>query len=107
MSFLGYEGTAWRAACRTALATGPATRAPVTSLTPGWPTTITATATRGACAGAKATIHAWDDGGLVPSWAVPVLAATCVPGIATDRAVPPFTTSIIMALTWSATDGST
>src|SRR4051794_17654916 len=110
MSFLSLGGRTYgvaaRAAWRTARAMGPATRPPVTSLTPGWPCTITATATRGASAGAKAIIHACDDGGTVPSWAVPVLAATCTPGMLTDVAVPRLATSIIMSRTWPATVGS-
>src|SRR5581483_7942374 len=68
----GYE--LGRAAWSTARAIGAATTPPVASLTLGWFSTMTATTTLGASAGANATIHVCDV--LLPVWAVPVLAAT-------------------------------
>ena len=55
----------------------------MTSLTPGWASMMTATATSGVPPGgpAKAMNQAWLDGGSVPSWAVPVLPPTSKPGI--------------------------
>src|SRR2546430_11004441 len=85
-----------RAADMTAAAMGAATRPPVTlSPRPGWLSTITATATLGASAGAKAISQAW---ALLPMvWAVPVLAATTTPGTAARVAVPLATTPTIMS----------
>src|SRR5439155_9732960 len=93
------------AACSTALAMGAATRRPVASLAPGWASTMTATAMRGASAGAKPMIHAWDVP--VPVWAVPVLAATCTPGMAMAVAVPPLTTPTMRSRSVEATAGGT
>src|SRR3954470_12551032 len=70
---------------------------------------ITATATRGLEAGAKATNQAvvlaafWAMSAVLTSSAVPVLPATWMPGIAAARPVPPLTTAIIMSRTWPAT----
>ena len=74
-------------ACSTCLAIGPATRAPVASLTPGWSSTTTDTATVGAWPGgpAKAIIQALIDAGSSPISAVPVLPPTSKPGILQHR----------------------
>src|SRR6185436_14293902 len=76
---------------------GPAMVAPVPAVTSGVVFTITATATRGALAGAKAVIQACERGGSRVSCAVPVLAAACTPlaSCMQQRAVPLLTTSII------------
>src|SRR3954471_18021228 len=79
-----------------------------------WPpapaaTIITATATLGFSAGAKATNQAVVLRGsgaasaVGRSSAVPVLPATVTPGIAAAVPVPPRTTPIIMSRTWAAT----
>ena len=61
---------------------GAATRPPVCSLAPSWPSMITDTATCGGCPGgpAKAMIQAWERAGVVPSCAVPVFAPISTPG---------------------------
>ena len=41
--------------------------------------------------------HVCDDGGSVPSWAVPVLAPTSMPGVWSDWAVPSATTSFMFS----------
>src|SRR5450755_1026133 len=75
------------------------------------PTSITATATFGCSAGAKATNHASASLGLVEfgrSSAVPVLPATCTPGIAAAVPVPERTTSSIIERTsWAIFVGRT
>ena len=50
-------------------------------------------------------IHACDVP--VPVWAVPVLAATCTPGMAMAVAVPPLTTPTIRSRSVEATAGGT
>src|SRR5438094_8692289 len=96
----GAASAAWMTAC----AMGAATRPPVASLTPGWLSTMTAIAILGASAGAKPMIHAC---AFLPTvWAVPVLAATCMPGTAIRVAVPPLTTPIISWLMVLATSGA-
>src|SRR4051812_42611503 len=86
----------------TACAIGAATRPPVAfSATPLWSSTMTATAIFGASAGAKAMSHAWAWFG-VPVCAVPVLAATVMPGIGARVAVPRRATSIIICLSTAA-----
>src|SRR5689334_1363217 len=78
---------------------------------PPWPAlgSITATATFGFDAGAKATNHAvvlaafWAMSAVETSSAVPVLPATWMPGIAAARPVPPLTTAIIIERTSAAT----
>ena len=73
------------------------------------PASITATATFGFEAGAKATNQAvvffafWAMSAVETSSAVPVLPATVTPGIAAARPVPPRTTATIMSRTWPAT----
>src|SRR3982751_3608284 len=70
---------------------------------------MTATATFGFDAGAKATNHAvvlaafWARPAVLTSSAVPVLPATWIPGIAAAVPVPPVTTAIIMSRTSLAT----
>ena len=79
-----------RYAARTACAIGAATRPPVCSLAPGWPSTITATAMVGSPPSGppKPMIQACERAGSVPSWAVPVLPPTSKPGTARRVAVP-------------------
>src|SRR6201995_5000584 len=70
------------------------------------PTSITATATLGLEAGAKATNQASASLGfleLATSSAVPVLPATCTPGTAPAVPVPELTTAIIIWRTSPAT----
>ena len=64
---------------------------------------MTATAIRGCSAGANATSHVCDV--LFPVWAVPVLAATVVPGMATRVAVPLVTTPTMRSRMVEATEG--
>src|SRR3954469_22461852 len=70
---------------------------------------MTATATFGFDAGAKATNQAvvlaafWAMPAVLTSSAVPVLPATWMPGMAAARPVPPLTTAIIMLRTSPAT----
>ena len=78
---------------------------------PPWPAlgSITATATFGLEAGAKATNQAvvlaafWAMSAVETSSAVPVLPATVTPGMAAARPVPDWTTATIMSRTWPAT----
>ena len=69
---------------------------------------MTATAIFGCCAGAKATNQASECSGFVefgPSSAVPVLPATCTPGVAAAVPAPERTTWIIIERTSWATLG--
>src|SRR4051812_22068436 len=70
----GGAGRGFMACSMTARAMGAATRPPVDSLLPLWPSTMTATAIVGACptGPAKQMTQAWDRSGAVPYWAVPV-----------------------------------
>ena len=77
----------------------------MTSLALGWFSSMTATATRGASAGAKAMNQVCDVPR--PVWAVPVLPATATPGIWALAPVPPATTPTIMSRTAWATSGGT
>ena len=84
-------------ASSTAAAIGAATRPPVCSLAPSWPSTSTATATWGTSPSgpAKPMIQACERGGSVPSWAVPVLPPTTMPSprpSSRREAVPSVTT---------------
>ena len=93
--------TSHSAACRTLRATGAAAVPPNPA-----PTSITATATFGFCAGAKATNQASASLGFLEfghSSAVPVLPATVTPGSAPALPVPPWMTAIIIERTWPAT----
>lgn len=74
------------AASSSARAIGPAVEEPV--VLAGWLLTDTATTATGSCAGANATSQS-SFVFAVPCCAVPVLAATSTPGIATLGAVPP------------------
>ena len=62
-----------------ACAIGAAMAPPVASFRSGWSSRMTATAIRGASAGAKEMNQVWVV--LRPVWAVPVLPATVTPGI--------------------------
>src|SRR5438874_2155798 len=94
-----------RAASSTFSPIGAAMRPPVDSVVPGCASTMTATATRGASAGAKPMIHAFDVP--FPIWAVPVLPAVGVFGTWSAVAVPAFTTATMASRIVEATSGET
>src|ERR1700727_727559 len=76
----------------TSLATGAANAAPY----PGTPLSVTAIATVGSAAGAKAMNHTLLSAVPISVSAVPVLPAACTPGICAGVPVPSLTTASII-----------